>query len=92
MKTMIYTVHDRVAEESGPLFEAKNNGVARRQFFNLMHQREQELTNVEDYSLLCVGIFDHDTSVITPELVPTEIVRGFSAQALEDSLQETEDE
>lgn len=58
MKSVIYTVYDKVAEEYGPLFEAKNDAVALRQFKQLIATVVVE--NRDDYVLYSCGTFDHD--------------------------------
>ena len=62
MKTVIYTVFDKVAGEYGPLFEAKNNAVALRQFKHLIATVVVE--NRDDYVLYSCGTFDHDTGTL----------------------------
>lgn len=62
MKSVIYTVFDKVAEEYGPLFEAKNNGVALRQFKRLLDTVVVE--NRDDYVLYSCGTFDHDAGTM----------------------------
>lgn len=62
MKAVIYTVFDKVADEYGPLFEAKNNNVALRQFRQLIATVVVE--NRDDYVLYSCGTFDHDTGTL----------------------------
>ena len=57
MITNIYTIRDKVAEEVGPLFQAKNDQVAIRQFKHLIKDSE----NPEEYELLCLGDFNDQT-------------------------------
>ena len=57
MITNIYTIRDKVAEEVGPLFQAKNDAVAIRQFKQLVKDSE----NPEEYELLCLGDFNDQT-------------------------------
>ena len=57
MITNIYTIRDKVAEEVGPLFQAKNDAVAIRQFKQLIKDSE----NPEEYELLCLGDFNDQT-------------------------------
>lgn len=57
MITRIYTIRDKVAEEVGPLFQAKNDAVAIRQFKQLVKDSE----NPEEYELLCLGDFNDQT-------------------------------
>lgn len=65
MKSVIYTVFDKVAEEYGPLFEAKNDGVALRQFKQLLNTVVVE--NRDDYVLYSCGTFDHDAGVMVTD-------------------------
>lgn len=63
MKKMnVYTINDRVAEESGPPFIAKNDGVATRQFLAMI--RDESVLSVNDYRLLRIGEYDPKTSKI----------------------------
>ena len=57
MITNIYTIRDKVAEEVGPLFQAKNDAVAIRQFKQLI----KDFENPEEYELLCLGDFNDQT-------------------------------
>ena len=52
MITNIYTIRDKVAEEVGPLFQAKNDAVAIRQFKQLVKDSE----NPEEYELFVLVI------------------------------------
>ena len=54
----LYTIFDKLAKESGPLFEAVNGDVARRNFMNLI--KENRL-NPTEWSLYEIGKFEHDT-------------------------------
>lgn len=74
MKNNCYVIYDRTAEESGPVFEAKNDGIALRNFQLMLEDKPF----AEDYVLLCVGSIDHDTSVITGTLDPREVVPRVS--------------
>ena len=64
MKVNIYTIYDKVACESGPIFQAKNDGVALRCFMSLM----KETPNVvpSDYDVYCLGEFDTDNRSFVP--------------------------
>lgn len=59
----IYTIYDRVAEEAGPIFEAKHDAIAHRQFQQLIHQ--ESVINQGDYALYCLGSFDHEKVLVT---------------------------
>lgn len=56
MKYGIYTIYDEAADEFGPVFTAKNDAVAKRQF-------QQVLKGVEypaEFGLFQVGEFDSE--------------------------------
>lgn len=80
MKVRLYTIHDKVALESGPIFQTKNGSVARRQFVNMM--KSENVYNPEDYQLLEVGVYDTDTSVIDAHEVPELIMAGYKAMSI----------
>lgn len=65
----IYTIYDKVAEECGPLFQAKSDAVACRSARNLL----ADVVNADDYSLLRVGYIDKNTGKITVEVAPFEV-------------------
>ena len=69
MKTEIYVIYDKVAQESGPIFEAKNEAVAQRQFVRVVGQAPDP----DDFRLLRIGVMEHDTSVVTLEVPPVEV-------------------
>jgi len=49
----LYTLYDKVAEEAGPLFQAKNDQVAARQSLSILAQ----VYDPNDFDLLKVGEF-----------------------------------
>lgn len=59
----LYSIFDRVAEESGPLFEAKSDSVAIRKVTGLFIDRPVQ--DIRDYLLLKHGEFDTDKGIIT---------------------------
>nr|WAE43913.1 MAG: nonstructural protein [Microviridae sp.] len=65
----LYTIMDRVAEDSAPPFTAINDGVARRQFNNLLNNS----LSSDEYSLYYLGFYDTSLMkadiLITPQLV-----------------------
>lgn len=67
----LYTIYDRLAEESGPLFEAKNDLIAWRMFLGV-----QMPGNREDYKLLSLGIYHHDPVHIELFTTPIEVSDG----------------
>lgn len=63
----LYCIYDKVAQESGPIFEAKNDGVAERMYFDLVqNQRKNPVFDQDDYELLCLGSFDSESLKIVP--------------------------
>lgn len=63
----LYTIYDTVAEEPGPVFEAKNDGTARRAYKQVMNKTIAG--EPEEYSLIFIGEFDKETLKITaPEV------------------------
>lgn len=54
MINKLYTIKDTIADEFGPLFQAKNDGVASRQFKHLLQREDLDFNNNE-YLLYCVG-------------------------------------
>ena len=65
MKVNIYTIYDKVACEAGPIFQAKNDGVALRCFMSLMKDTPNIVPS--DYDVYCLGEFDTDTRSFVPE-------------------------
>lgn len=65
MKVNLYTIYDVMAEESGPVFQAKNDSVACRVCDSLIS--ESFTTAVPDLHLWCLGCFDTESRVFVPE-------------------------
>lgn len=57
----LYCIYDKLACESGPLFEAKNDSVAFRMIKNHI-----EAYNPEEYKLICLGFYEHDPPGLFP--------------------------
>ncbi|WNK14049.1 MAG: nonstructural protein [Microvirus sp.] len=55
MRTPVYTIYDKVAEEAGPVFQARNDGVAARAFRILLKDSRQD-----EHRLYQVGEFDSE--------------------------------
>lgn len=70
MKHGVYVIYDKVAEESGPMFEAVNNGVALRQACNVLKPLPPSL--IYDYQLVKIG--EYDTKEMQIYVIPPEIV------------------
>lgn len=58
----LYVVYDTVAHESGPVFEARNDRVALRNYDILM----KDIKYRSDYHLLFLGSIDHQSNLISP--------------------------
>lgn len=65
-KERLYAVRDEVAEEFGPLFTAKNDGVAKRKFDELVKSVSADVKG--DYVLYFMGIYDIEKGGIFSEL------------------------
>lgn len=61
----LFVVYDKVAEESGPIFEAKNTALAQRQYRQLVAR--QVNCDPADFRLLRLGSIDHHTQAIRIE-------------------------
>lgn len=69
----LYCMFDVVAKEAGPVYEAKNDEVAKRNALQLLNK--PNMTHPEDYHLYRVGTWDNEKMEITPEreYIPTNI-------------------
>lgn len=74
MKRQLYVIHDRVAQESGPIREIVNDGVAWRWFKQTMTQNmgDNDLFDETDFCLFHIGEVDKVTNLINP-LKPREV-------------------
>lgn len=59
----IYTIYDEVAQEAGPPFLAKNDGVANRQYQELLLKNRLDRT---EFTLHMIGEYDNQTMIIKP--------------------------
>lgn len=69
----LYTIFDKVAKDAGPVFAAKNDGVARRNFDNLI--KENKINKISEYQLYRVGFYDSENMLVTgenPSLIEVE--------------------
>lgn len=64
MKVNIYTIYDKVACEAGPIFQAKNDGVAFRCFMSLI--KDTNVASPSDYDVYCLGEFDTESRSFVP--------------------------
>ena len=65
MKVNIYTIYDKVAEECGPVFQAKNDMVAVRMLKSLVNENPN--ISVDEYEVYCLGEFDTEKRSFVPE-------------------------
>jgi hypothetical protein len=63
-KMNLYVVYDKIAGECGPVFEAKNDGVAMRQYRHLINENPTVIQ--DDFSLIQVGTIDKESMIIEP--------------------------
>lgn len=61
MKTFVYTIYDSIAKECGPIFQAKNLGVATRYVEDLV---KESLIKPSDYDLYCLGEFNTESAFL----------------------------
>jgi len=54
----LYTIYDKLAQEGGPLFEAKNDEIARRNFSKLITDNNAD---VSDFIMYNLGRFDRES-------------------------------
>jgi len=66
----LYVIRDLIAEESGPVFEAKNDQVAGRGFRQAL---ERSKGGPSEYRLMCIGEYDHDKELLQPFPFPQEV-------------------
>lgn len=67
----LYTIYDKVAEEAGPIFEAKNDGVATRAYQDLFSSRP--VAHPDEFKLMLLGAIDKTTGKILTLDIPKEI-------------------
>lgn len=65
----LYCIYDKVAQEGGPLFEAKNDTVALRIVSGISLPSPRE-----DYKVFCVGEYSHDPVKLTALKEITEVL------------------
>ena len=60
-----YSIKDVKAQEFGPLFQAKNDDVAKRSFTQYM--TGERVLYIDDYELYCIADFDVETGEVEPD-------------------------
>lgn len=73
----VYTIHDRLAEECGPVFESINHLTALRGYRKML---QAEKGNPDEYKLLWIGSIDHSTAKFVVLDEPVEVVVGQEGQ------------
>ena len=68
MITELYTIYDKVAEEAGPIFQAKNMSVASRYIREMFRQNKDIVAS--DYDVICLGTFDSESVKLTESNMP----------------------
>jgi len=68
LKNELYVLRDLIAECSGPIFEARNNGVAIRKYNELLKDNPYPA----EYDLIHIGTINHETEKLTA-LDPTPV-------------------
>jgi len=79
----LYVINDNIALESGPVFEAKNDAVAMRNYQQLVLKTAG--IQPGDFSLYRVGEINHETNIVTstyPELILTNL--GMNPENLQE--------
>lgn len=59
MRLNLYTVYDSLAQEGGPVFQAPNDQVAKRNYKAILQQVSP--VDAEEYQLFMVGEYDSET-------------------------------
>lgn len=62
MNSEIFTIYDKVAQEAGPIFQAKNLYVAMRYVNEMIKDNK---INLHEYDLVRLGIFDSESMSIS---------------------------
>lgn len=83
MKTGLYVINDLIAEISGPIFEARNDGVALRGYLEFQAKNKVPADEIELY---CVGQIDHETNAVYPELRHVKPTLSLVDQATEKTI------
>lgn len=80
----IYTIYDKVSKECGPVFQAKNFGVAKRYIENMV---KNEFLNLDEYSLYQIASFDTESC----KLVSLAIISWDFSEIFGDTVESVEE-
>lgn len=67
----MYVIYDRLAEEAGPIFHARNDAVAYRSYD---HHISTSRLNPDEYDLYYVGLYNAEIMLIKPN-APLKVQR-----------------
>lgn len=73
MKTVLLSVFDKKSKDFGPIYTAKNQATATREFINACQENTNWKKYPEDFCLCQVGEFDTETGKVTP-LESTKVI------------------
>lgn len=73
MKTELYTFYDKIAQQCGQVFHARNEPDAIRSFMKAFSEKPER----DDFELLHIGSYDHDKGKIVAEEVPENVPVSF---------------
>ena len=62
MNTELFTIYDKVAQEAGPIFQAKNLSVAMRYVNEMIKDNK---LNLHEYDLVRLGSFDSESMFLS---------------------------
>lgn len=83
----VYSVFDKVAEEFGPPFVAKNDGIAQRQFQDFLATKVPGHIH-GDFSLYRLADWDNALAIQTVRTIPEEVALLDSVTPRKVSLEE----
>lgn len=92
----IYCIYDKVAELCGNVFNAKNDGVAKRIFADTVNRVmvKQKNISLDDFSLVSMCTYDEETGIIMIDdkfkTVPQEVMKACDVLYDDDAAVETE--
>lgn len=80
----IYTIYDVIAQECGPLFEAKNDAIANRAVYHLIKSKGVRL---EEHKLIHLGYINTEEAEITPSNIKTEVDLSYCMSLTEEDVE-----
>lgn len=87
MRTRVYSIKDIVAVEFGPMFWAKNNSVAMRNFKNFINDQYSKNENFirDDFELYCIGVFNNETGIYE-EVFQERVIVALNMEAMNEEV------